>query len=155
MLQRFFKLNLAVIIILFVVANLICTALGMGVPIFNILFGFFIGWYISKRAIILSGSIDNIFKKILIYCSICASFTFIIMVVIWARTIPMLFNPAADFENFGIPLILYDPKISFIGWIILMIVISPFLQFISSIFTAYITLTVYFSKTKNLLRRLK
>ena len=33
----------------FVVANLLCVGMGMGVPIFCIVFGFFVGWYIVKR----------------------------------------------------------------------------------------------------------
>jgi hypothetical protein len=52
----------------------------------------------------------------------------------------MIWDPKADLANFGIPLILYDPKMSFIGWLILMIVISPFLQLMSAVFTAFITL---------------
>jgi hypothetical protein len=62
------------------------------------------------------------------------------MSIIWGNTISMLFNPSADFKNFGIPLILYDPKLSFMGWLILMILISPFLQLLTTIFTAYLTL---------------
>lgn len=52
----------------------------------------------------------------------------------------MLFDPSADFSNFGHPFILYDPKISFIGWQILMMIISPFLQLLATIFGAFITL---------------
>jgi hypothetical protein len=52
----------------------------------------------------------------------------------------MAFDPAADFENFGHPMILFDPRISFIGWLILMIIISPIVQLMASIFSAFITL---------------
>jgi hypothetical protein len=52
----------------------------------------------------------------------------------------MLFDPKADFKNFGHPMILYDPKLSFIGWLVLMIVISPFLELMASIFSSFITL---------------
>ena len=52
----------------------------------------------------------------------------------------MLFDPMSDFQNFGHPFILYDPKISFIGWSILMIFISPFLQMLTTIFASFITL---------------
>ena len=50
------------------------------------------------------------------------------------RMIPMLFDPSSDFENFRHPFILYDPKISFIGWLILMIIISPFLQLLATVY---------------------
>ncbi|MCC7557418.1 MAG: hypothetical protein KO217_01865, partial [Methanobacteriaceae archaeon] len=63
----------------------------------------------------------------------------------------LLLNPTANFVNFGMPLILFDPKISFMGWIILMIFISPFLQLLTTIFTAYITLW-RLSKKKNMLK---
>ena len=62
------------------------------------------------------------------------------MIAIWGKTIPMLFNPLSDFENFGHPFILYDPKLSYIGWLVLMIIISPFLQLMATIFSAFITL---------------
>ena len=52
----------------------------------------------------------------------------------------MLFDPAADLANFGIPLILYEPTASFIGWLVLMIVISPFLQFLMMLFGAQLML---------------
>jgi len=35
-----------------------------------------------------------------------------------------------DAVQFGIPMILYEPKVSFIGWLALMIVISPVLQWL-------------------------
>ena len=62
------------------------------------------------------------------------------MLIIWGPISTMLLNPYADFANFGIPMILYDPKISFIGWIILMVFISPFLQLLTTVFTAQLTL---------------
>lgn len=52
----------------------------------------------------------------------------------------MLWDPNADFVNFGIPMILYDPKASFVGWLLLMIVVSPFLQFLTTVFAANLTL---------------
>ena len=33
----------------------------------------------------------------------------------------MLFDPTADLANFGIPQLLYEPLASFIGWLVLMI----------------------------------
>jgi hypothetical protein len=53
----------------------------------------------------------------------------------------MLLDSATDYENLGIPMILYEPKISFIGWLVLMIAISPFLQLLTTVFTSYLTLS--------------
>jgi hypothetical protein len=35
---------------------------------------------------------------------------------------------------------LYEPEASFIGWMLLMIIISPFLQLITSVFSGYLAL---------------
>ena len=138
--HKIFKLNIKIVLVIFIVLDLFCIAMGMGVPIFCILFGFPIGWYIAKRITINPEDMNIIFRKIFVYAIITSFFTFFIMSIIWGNTISMLFNPSADFKNFGIPLILYDPKLSFMGWIILMIFISPFLQLLTTIFTAYLTL---------------
>jgi hypothetical protein len=48
----------------------------------------------------------------------------------------MLFEPGRDIANFGIPMILYEPLASFIGWIVLMVLISPLLQVLTTVFGA-------------------
>jgi len=73
------------------------------------------------------------------------------MIIIWGPISTMLLDPNANIANFGIPMILYDPKMSFIGWIILMVFISPFLQLITTVFTSNVTLWRLY-KTKNLLK---
>jgi hypothetical protein len=138
--SKIFKLNIKIILVIFIILDLFCIAMGMGVPIFCILFGFPMGWYIAKRITFNPENMNIIFRRIFVYAIITSFFTFFIMSIIWGNTISMLFNPSADFKNFGIPLILYDPKLSFMGWIILMIFISPFLQLLTTIFTAYLTL---------------
>jgi len=87
------------------------------------------GWYITKR---LSNSPRNLKENlgaILKYSIYTSLITFIWMVIIWVPISTMLINPTADFAHFGIPMILYDPKLSFIGWIILMVFISPFYSY--------------------------
>lgn len=144
--DRFYKLHPKYLIPIFIALSIICTGMGMGVPIFNILFGFIIGWFAARRAL---GSFDDIgmaLKKILYYLLFCSGFTFLTMAAIWGRVVPMIFAGSSDFTDFGIPMILFDPKLSFIGWIILMIVISPFLQLLTSIFSGY--LVVAFKQVK-------
>jgi hypothetical protein len=62
------------------------------------------------------------------------------MAALWGPTAKLLFDPQADLVNFGIPLILYDPRASFVGWLVLMIAISPFLQLLTTLFGAHLTL---------------
>jgi hypothetical protein len=131
-----------VLIVISVLVTTILTGIGMGVPILNILSGFIIGCYTANRALLLYKNLGQRLSKIFIYCLFCAGVTLILMLCIWGRVVQMLLNPLADFRNFGIHMILYDPKISFIGWLVLMIVISPFLQLMASIFSAFITLKV-------------
>lgn len=138
--SKIFKINIKIVLVIFIVLDLFCLAMGMGVPIFCILFGFPIGWYIAKRITINPENMNIIFRKIFIYAIITSFFTFFIMSIVWGDTISLLFDPSTDFKNFGIPLILYDPKLSLIGWLILMILISPFLQLLTTIFAAYLTL---------------
>lgn len=114
--------------------------MGMGVPIFCILFGFIVGWYIARRVTLLKGIPKDILKKVLNYAIITSLFTFLVMALLWGPTIKLLFTPGYDLKNFGIPLILFEPKISFIGWLVLMIFISPFLQLLTTIFAAYLIL---------------
>ncbi|HEX9913259.1 MAG TPA: hypothetical protein VGB01_08440 [candidate division Zixibacteria bacterium] len=144
--NKIFKLNLKIAFLIFVFLDLICVGMGMGVPIFCILFGFLVGWYIVRRVILQEENPKDILKKSFKYAVTTSLFTFVVMAVLWGPTIKLLFTPGYDFKNFGIPLILYDPKISFIGWLVLMIFISPFLQLLSTIFGVYLTLLKWFNK---------
>lgn len=141
--------NPKIILVLFILLDLLCVGMGMGVPIFCILFGFVVGWYIAKRISALDLNIKDALHQVIKYAIITSLFTFLVMLVIWGRMIVMLFDPASDFKNFGIPMILYEPKASFIGWLALMIFISPFLQLLTTIFASYLTLQRRFRNDKN------
>jgi len=143
------KLNTKIIVVLYILADIICVGAGMGVPIFCIVLGFPLGWFIARRTIVSAQDPHSINKTILKLSFRASAFTFLLMIVVWGKTIPMLFNPRSDFQNFGHPFILYDPKISFIGWLVLMIFISPFLQLLTTIFASFITLISIGQKNSN------
>jgi len=147
--DRILRLNTRIAFAIFVIVDLVCIGMGMGVPLACILFGFFVGWYIAKRATIATESAKDILWQVLIQAIITSAFTFVVMSAIWGRTIPMIFNPSADFQNFGHPFILYDPKLSFIGWLVLMMAISPFLQLLTTIFGSYLTLLHWMRNRSN------
>jgi hypothetical protein len=116
--------------------------MGMGVPICCILFGFPLGWYLANR---ISASPENFkiqYRWILKWSSLAAGFTFLLMLAIWGRMIFLLFDPSFDFGNFGHPFILFEPKASFIGWGLLMIVISPFLQLLATLSASFATFAI-------------
>jgi hypothetical protein len=112
----------------------------MGVPFFSIILGFPVGWYLAKRIYRPGLDVKILLSRIFKYTFVTSGFTLILMVLIWGTFIPMLWNVTTDFTNFGIPMILYDPKASFVGWMVLMIFISPFIQFLTTIFAANLTL---------------
>ncbi|HUV94811.1 MAG TPA: hypothetical protein VMX14_08295 [Anaerolineae bacterium] len=124
----------------FVVANLVFVGMGMGVPIFCIVFGFFVGWYIVKRVSLDEADVVVVLQRTSIYSLVVPASTLVLMLVMWGPTVKMLFDPAADLANFGTPLILYEPKASFVGWLVLMIFISPFLQLLTSLFSSHCTI---------------
>lgn len=138
--MNIFKLNKKWAFLVYVVVDTFLVGIGMGVPIFSILLGFPVGWYIAKRISQAEMDLKSILGVILKYSFLTSLVTFIWMLIIWIPISTMLLNPSADFANFGIPMILYDPKISFIGWIILMVFISPFLQLLTTVFAAQVTL---------------
>jgi hypothetical protein len=131
------------------ILDFICIGMGMGVPIFCILFGFVVGWFLVKYITTTDNSISNVFRKVLKYAFITAAVTLLGMLLIWGPTITYLFDPGKDLANFGIPMILYEPLASFIGWQVLMILISPFLQLLTTIFGSYLTLLFWLDKEPN------
>jgi len=138
--RQFFALRIGWVIAIFAFLDLVCVALGMGVPIFCILFGLPVGWYIARRVATGRLQVGQMLSKALVGAVFTSAFTFLMMSLLWGRCVVMLFDPRADLANFGIPLILYDPKASFVGWLALMIVISPFLQLLMTLFGWHLTM---------------
>ena len=114
--------------------------MGMGVPICCILLGFPTGWYIIRRIYKIGLPISEILRRSFINAIRTTSVTFIMMAIIWGRCIVNVFDPQFDSQNFGHPFFLYDPFISFIGWLVLMILVAPVLQLFTTMFAMYITL---------------
>ena len=137
---RVYRLKPRAAFVLFAVLDVVCVGLGMGVPVFNILFGFVVGWYLVKWVSIGTREAKEVLQRLLVYACITASVTFLAMVLLWGRCVTMLYDPQADLANFGIPQILFEPRMSFIGWLFLMIAISPFLQLLTTVFAGTLTL---------------
>jgi hypothetical protein len=125
---------------IFVLLDVVCIGMGMGLPIFCILFGFPVGWFVVKYITARTTSIPQVFRKVLWYATITASVTLLGMIIIWGPTVSILFEPGRDLANTGVPMILYEPMPSFIGWIVLMILISPVLQLLTTLFGSHLAL---------------
>lgn len=113
--------------------------LGMGVPALAILFGAGLGWWLVRRgpgvlpeapAIPAGPSVPRAaIRTHLAQALAVSAVTFVVMLAVWGPSIPFAFDPEFDTAGFGIPLILYTPHASMIGWLVLMILVSPLLQF--------------------------
>lgn len=133
-------INKKIVLLIYIFLDTFLLIIMRFVPILAILLGFPVGWYISKRLTQSERNLADILSDILKYSFYTSLITFLWMLMVWGSVSTMLMNPNANFTNFGIPMILFDPEISFIGWIILMIFISPFLQLITTVFTAHVSL---------------
>jgi hypothetical protein len=146
--QRALTLRIGWAFALFAFLDIICVGMGMGVPIFCILFGLPVGWYMTRRISYGSPDLKQMLGPILLGAALTSGVTFVAMALLWGPSIAMLFDPAADLVDFGIPQILYEPVASFVGWMVLMILVSPFLQFLMTLFGSHMTLWWLSSRAK-------
>ena len=125
----------------YIVIDLLCVGMGMGVPFFNILLGFPLGWFLVRKLVSDKVEIFETLRKIFNYSLLTSAFTFLVMAALWLPTsLTYLFDPTKDIANFGEPQLLFTPVASFFGWLVLMVLISPFLQLLTTIFAAYLTI---------------
>ncbi len=139
--MKFFTLRWWILLLIYVFLDVFATGAGMGVPFFCILLGFPVGWFLTRRYLLLSEGIKATLKKTLRDSLITSGVTFAGMAVIWGPALARLFDPGADLANFGMPMILFEPNASFVAWLALMILISPLLQLLATIFASYLTIT--------------
>jgi len=132
-------------LLILITLELFLTAMGMGVPIFLIVFGFFFGFFLARKILVLNRK--NSLRTIFNHSLLASGFSFLIMLGIWGTYFLNIFDKNFDIVNSGIPMILYEPFASFIGWTVLMIFISPFLQFLMALFGAYVVL-IFISSSK-------
>ncbi len=144
---RILDIRVVWVLAVYVLLDLACVLLGMGIPIFSILLGIPVGWYVVERCAA-KGLRDGEMLSEAFFAGVAtASLTFCLMGLVWGPSIALLFRPGADLAGVGIPLILYDATASFIGWLVLMIVISPILQVLMTLFGAHLTLTSRLTRT--------
>jgi hypothetical protein len=147
--KRIFRFKPLRVLVIFVALDIICMGMGMGVPFFNIIFGFVVGWYLVNWISIDTSEVKDILKRLLIYSCITAGVTSLGMLLLWGWSVKILFGPETDILNFGIPQILYEPRMSLIAWLLLMILISPFLQLLTTVFAGHLTLLSLYKKKNN------
>ncbi len=143
---RTFGQNWIGALVAYVVMDVLCAGLGMGVPLFCILLGFLAGWFGAMRAWYFVPGQVGAMRRSLRYALVTSLVTVAIMAAIWGRLVPLVFHPVINPGNMGLPLLLYEPRASLIGWLVLMILISPFLQFLMTLFGSFVTLLFVFRR---------
>jgi hypothetical protein len=141
--SRLLRLKPVWALLLYLFVDVFCVGAGMGVPFFCILLGFPAGWVIARRVSDGTRPAREVLRHVLRWAALTSGVTLLGMLPIWGPQVTMLFDPRTDFARLGVPLILYEPMASFIGWLILMIFISPFLQFLMTLFGAQVGLLVH------------
>ncbi len=147
MMNKLLQIRPIWLLVTYILGEIICIGMGMGVPIFCILFGFIVGYIVVRLITLRVSEVPRVMHEAFITALITASITFLAMLVLWMPfAASYLFNPAKDLANTGIPLLLYEPRASLIGWSVLMVFISPFLQLLTTLFGAYLTLLGWLNK---------
>ena len=90
--KKLLSLNIKTVVILYILIDIICMGMGMGVPIFCILLGFPLGWYITQRVSVSIEQLRQKYYEIFRFSLLAAIFTFILMLVVWGWTIPKFFE---------------------------------------------------------------
>ena len=129
-------------IIIYILLDLLSITMGMGVPFFTILLGFPIGFLIPTIIADYPKLTPAFLRSILRISLIASMISFLLLAAIWLPSLSWMFDPSRDLADYGMPMILYAPLASFIGWIVLMVVISPFLQFLMALFGSITRLVI-------------
>lgn len=113
--------------------------LGMGVPVLAIVYGVVVGWWLIRRGPsvlpdavpVLSGADGSrrALRTLLGQSAALATVSLSVLLVVWGPLAVAVLDSGFDAAGVGMPLILPTPRASLIAWLVLMIVVSPLLQF--------------------------
>ena len=146
--RKLFTLKPIWVLSLFLLIDIILIGMGMGVPFFCILMGIPLGWFLVLYVTAGMSGTREVMWRVLTYAAITAGITMVGMLIIWVPMGRLLFDPGNDFSTSGVPLILYEPRASLVGWLGLMILVSPVLQLLTTLFGAYLTLLGWLNNAK-------
>jgi hypothetical protein len=149
--RRILDLRVGWALVLFAILDLAGVVLGMGVPIFCILLGVPVGWFVVETAAARRSTDAEIRSEVLLGGVVTAVFTAVTMALVWGPSAAMLVDGRTDLGSLGVPLLLYHPLASFVGWLALMILVSPILQLLMTLFGAHLTLLAHGSVPGELL----
>ncbi len=146
--NRLLHLRPVTAIVLYVILDTLCVAAGRGVPVLCILFGFVMGWYLAIRLVPDPTRLNDGLPRILGWAALSALVTFLEMVVIWGPAAARLFGRRFTFAHLGHPFLPYRPRASLVSWILLMVLVSPVLQLLATVFAGDLTNVVRLRKRR-------
>ncbi len=124
---------------LFVVLDVLTIGpMGMGVPFFTILLGFPVGWFAARRRRALP--VREAMRGCYSVALSTSGLSMAVLAALWLPWLPAAWGTEGELIQTGIPMILYGPRASFIGWIALMVVVSPVLEVLTTLASSYVTL---------------
>jgi len=126
--------------VLYLVLDVVCVGAGMGLPIFCIVLGLPVGWRMVSALRLEARPLADSLAALLRGAALTSAVTLVLMAALWATALPWLFKPPAEIARFGIPLLLFEPRASLIGWLALMVVISPALQLLTTLLGGHLGL---------------
>lgn len=125
--------------------DMLAIGLGMGVPILAVLFGLPLGWYFGGLSVagrdgrvpLPPSKVSSLplmtLRRPVGQSAGVALMTTLVLAVIWLPQLPGVLDTALSARDWGIPLVLFGSQASKIGWMVLMLVISPLLQFMAAV----------------------
>lgn len=122
--------------------DVLMAAAGMGVPVFCILLAVPVGAFCAARAEYFLKDIGPAMRRVLRYSLITSGVTLVVMTGFWWWLLPYLPRNGPDVHRLAIPLILYEPKLSLIGWVVLMLMVAPAAQFVVMLASAFVVFAV-------------
>lgn len=129
-----------VALIAFCLADVFAIGLGMGVPVFAVALGFVAGWWVARRALAEGSELRDAVRRVLAWGLALAGTSLAALLLTWGPQIGTVLDPAVSATNWGIPLVLYTSQASKIGWFVLMVAISPVLEFMAVAAAGMVTL---------------
>jgi hypothetical protein len=123
----------------YIVMDLLLAGLGFGTPLFCIAFGFAVGWFGAMRAWFFVPDTRGAMTRALRYAFLTSAVTMVLMAVIWGRLVPIVLNQRVNPGALGLPLNLYDSRLSLVGWLLLMVFTGPAIQVLMTAFGSYVT----------------
>jgi hypothetical protein len=137
--NRLFQLKWTPAAVLYLVGVLVSVDAGMGMPFCCIGLGFLVGWYLARRELRHANDFSRMLRRATRTAVVTSLFTFLMMAVIWGPRVGMAFGPRANLPSVGLPAILRGAHEGLIIWALVMVIISPLLQLITTVFASQLT----------------